>query len=78
MRPEDRRAAARLLGVDIDDLRTRMADDNMLRGLSIAYAALAAPELDPDALRRGIMLVTGYLRDRQRFGDRPSPPSSAS
>src|SRR5205085_670195 len=34
---EDRRAAARLLRVDVDDLRTRVADDDMLRGLSAAY-----------------------------------------
>jgi CHAT domain-containing protein len=73
---EDRRTAAELLRRDMDALRERLTDDDMMRGLSAAYAALAAPELDGDALRSGLTLLIRYLRDRQRFGQGP-PPAQA-
>jgi len=68
---EDRRTAAELLRRDMDALRERLTDDDMMRGLSAAYAALAAPVLDGGALRSGLTLLVRHLRDRQRFGQGP-------
>ena len=69
----DRRTAAEVLQQEIDVQRTRLIDDDLMRGLSAAYAALAAPALDLEALRAGVRLLVGYLRDRGRFGQGPPP-----
>jgi hypothetical protein len=71
VRSRDRRAAATSLRPVFEELRGS-ADDELLSGLSEAFEAMAGPALHIERLRRGLTLVVGHLRGRQRFGEVPS------
>jgi hypothetical protein len=70
---EDRRAAAASMVRMVEELKAQYREDDLLRGLSKAFTALAAPTLDSETLLAALRLLTGHIRDRQRFGELPSP-----
>jgi hypothetical protein len=70
VRDRDRRSAARALVAEFEQLRRAAADD-LLSGLTEAFAAMAAAEIDVEQARRGLTRVAAHLRGRQQFGEVP-------
>jgi hypothetical protein len=68
---DDRPAAAASLAAQFAELRT-MTNDDLLTGAHLTAIALSRVPFDSDEVRRGLALVVGHLRRRQRLGQIPA------